>query len=69
MNGEAFSIGTLAGAGGISADFALKVMIWAARQMRDHDPRRPWRLGEIEHKINRAFNDGMRRPRERTHAA
>jgi glutathione S-transferase len=28
------------------------------------DPRRPWRPGEIEDKVNRAFDAGMRHPRE-----
>jgi Bifunctional DNA primase/polymerase, N-terminal len=64
LNSETFSIGTLAGAGGIPHDFALKVMIWAARQMRDYDPHRPWRLGEIEIKVRRAFAEGMRHPRQ-----
>src|SRR5262249_10527043 len=48
LNAECFSIGTLAGAGGIPADFAKRVLIWAARQMRNYDPRRPWHVGEIE---------------------
>jgi len=70
LNTECFCIGTLAGAGGIPADFARKVLLWAARQMRDHDPRRPWRLGEIEMKVQRSFNDGMRHPRQGgSHAA
>jgi hypothetical protein len=69
LNAECFSIGTLAGAGGIPADFAKKVLVWAARQMRDHDPQRPWRVGEIEFKVARAFADGMRHPRDGRHAA
>ena len=43
----------LAGAAGISADFAKKMLIRAARQMRDHDPQRPWRVGEIDFKVTR----------------
>jgi hypothetical protein len=69
LNSECFSIGTLAGAGGIPAEFARKVLLWAARQMRDHDPRRPWHLGELEFKVARAFADGMRHPRGDRHAA
>jgi putative DNA primase/helicase len=69
LNSEAFSIGTLAGAGGVPADFAKKILVWAARQMRDHDPQRPWRPGEIEFKVARAFADGMRHPRDGRHAA
>jgi len=63
-NGESFAIGTLAGAGGIPVDYARRTLLWAARQVRDYDPRRPWRPAEIEHKVNRAFDDGLRRPRE-----
>jgi Bifunctional DNA primase/polymerase, N-terminal len=69
LNGECFSIGTLAGAGGIPVDFARKVLLWAGRQMRDYNPARPWLLGEVEFKVNRAFNDGMRQPRGSSHAA
>ncbi len=64
VNFECFAIGTLAGAGRIPADFARRVLIWAARRMPDHDPRRPWRPAEIEAKVIRAFDDGMRRPRK-----
>jgi len=45
------------------------VLLWAARQMRDHDPARPWLLAEVEFKVNRAFNDGMRNPRGGINAA
>jgi hypothetical protein len=64
LNGECFAIGTLAGAGGIPADFARRVLIWAARQAPSHDPRRPWRSSELEERAKRAFDAGMRRPRE-----
>lgn len=62
-NGEAFSIGTLAGAGAIPVDFARRTLVWAARQMPSHNPRRPWRAREIEAKVVRAFDQGMQRPR------
>jgi Bifunctional DNA primase/polymerase, N-terminal len=64
MHGECFSIGTLAGAGAIPANLTRRTLIWAARQMPDHDPRRPWRAHETEAKVNRAFDEGMRHPRE-----
>jgi hypothetical protein len=64
LNGEAFAIGTLAGAGGVPADFARRTLLWAARQVRDYDPRRRWRREELERKVDRAFDDGLRRPRE-----
>ena len=34
FNGEAFAIGTLAGAGGIPKGFALRALLWAASQIR-----------------------------------
>jgi bifunctional DNA primase/polymerase-like protein len=37
LNGEAFAIGTLAGAGAIPFDFAHRALLWAARQIRDYD--------------------------------
>lgn len=64
LNSEAFAIGGLAGARVIPADFGRRTLVWAARQMRDHDPHRPWRAREIEGKVERAFENGMRRPRE-----
>lgn len=67
LNGECFSIGTLAGAGGIPAEFARKALCWAARQVRDYDPRDPWRAQEIEHKVDRAFDDGLAQPRGARH--
>lgn len=69
LNAESFSIGTLAGAGGVPADFARRVLIWAGRQMRDGDPGRPWRPAEIEQKIDRSFDQGMRHPREMRRAS
>jgi Bifunctional DNA primase/polymerase, N-terminal len=64
MHRECFSIGTLAGAGAIPTNLTRRTLIWAAHQMPDHDPRRPWRAHEIEAKVNRAFDEGMRHPRE-----
>jgi len=63
LTGEAFAIGTLAGAGGIPASFARDVLIWAAGQLVSYDPRRPWRSGEAREKIERAFAAGLRSPR------
>jgi hypothetical protein len=63
LNGEAFAIGTLAGAGGIPAGFARDVLIWAAGQLASYDPRRPWRPGEALEKVERAFIAGRRSPR------
>ncbi len=64
INGEAFAIGTLAGADAIPASFARRALEWAARQIPNHDPRRPWLGREIEAKVARAFAEGQRQPRE-----
>lgn len=64
LNAKSFAIGTLAGAGAIPAAFALQALIWAAHQMPNHDPRRPWRAGELEVRVERAFAQGLRHPRE-----
>lgn len=63
LHREVFSIGTLAGGGGISAAFARRELVWAARQMRDYDARRPWHAGILEEKVERSFRSGMERPR------
>jgi Bifunctional DNA primase/polymerase, N-terminal len=63
LNGETFAIGTLASAGVIPFDFARRVLLWAARQMRDYDHRHPWRAAEIERKVNHAYEAGLRHPR------
>jgi hypothetical protein len=64
LNAECFTIGTLAGAGGIPSDFARRALMWAARQIPDYDHRRPWRTRGIENKVNRAFDQGIQHPRE-----
>jgi Bifunctional DNA primase/polymerase, N-terminal len=64
LNAECFAIGTLAGASGIPPDFARQALIYAARQIPNYDHRRPWRARDIENKVNRAFDQGMQRPRE-----
>ena len=63
-----FAIGTLAGCHAIPAEFARRVLLRYASQIPSYDPRRPWGLGELEAKVTRAFNDGMRHPREAPHA-
>jgi Bifunctional DNA primase/polymerase, N-terminal len=63
LNAESFSVGTLAGAAGIPEALARRTLIWAAAQIASFDPHRPWRRHEIEAKVDRAFDDGMRHPR------
>lgn len=69
LNGECFAIGTLVGAGLLPEGFSKKVLLWAARQVRDHDPRRPWHQGLLETKVVRAFTDGVHHPRSEGHHA
>jgi putative DNA primase/helicase len=64
INGECFAIGTLAGANGIPAAFARRTLIWAAARIPSYDNRRPWHSTELERKVERAFADGLRHPRE-----
>jgi hypothetical protein len=68
LNGEAFAIGALTGAGVIPADFARRVLVWAGEQVASYDPRRPWRAGEARQKIERAFSQGLRHPRSGSRA-
>jgi hypothetical protein len=63
LNAECFAIGTLAGAGALPADFARRVMKWAALRIRSYDSRRPWTEKELKEKVDRAFDAGMRQPR------
>jgi hypothetical protein len=63
VHSEVFSIGTLAASGGISANFARSEWRWAARQIRDYDPKRPWTASVIDRKVDRAFRSGMEHPR------
>jgi hypothetical protein len=64
LNAEAFSIGSLAGAGIVPADVALRALLRAGSAMPDHDVRWPWRPEEIDLKVRRAFNAGLQQPRE-----
>jgi hypothetical protein len=64
LNAECFSIGTLAGAGAIPDGIALRALLRAASAMFDYDPSRPWRPEEIDYKVRRAFEAGLKNPRE-----
>jgi Bifunctional DNA primase/polymerase, N-terminal len=67
LNSECFSIGTLAGAGALPADIALKALLRAGNAMPDHDAAWPWRPEEIDLKVRRAFSAGQSSPREVRH--
>jgi hypothetical protein len=63
LNAQAFAIGTLAGAGGISAGFARDTLRWAASRLVSYKPDQPWRPGQAEAKAAYAFDAGLRHPR------
>jgi hypothetical protein len=67
LNGEAFSIGQLAGGNVIPAGLALDGLLWAAQRMPSFDKHRPWRAVELERKVKAAFTDGLHEPREAPH--
>jgi hypothetical protein len=64
LHRECFSIGTLAGCGGIPERVARGYLLHAARALRDYDLHRPWRAAELEDKVNRSFDLGMLYRRE-----
>jgi hypothetical protein len=67
LNSECFSIGTLAGALRIPTDLARDALQWAALQIVSYDAKRPWLAGTLEAKVNKAFDAGLRLPRETRH--
>jgi hypothetical protein len=60
---EAFSIGTLAGSGGIPTDFAYRALLDAGSGMVSYDPQHPWTAKEIERVVDGCFAAGVLRPR------
>jgi hypothetical protein len=63
LNREYFSIGGLVAGGEINRAIALQLLTEAAGRMPSFDSRRPWRPAELQTKINRAFEQGLRSPR------
>jgi hypothetical protein len=63
LNREGYTIGQAAGAGLVPVKLALEVLELAAREIPNLEPARPWRGGEVERKIRRAFDQGYSRPR------
>jgi hypothetical protein len=63
LRDQSFSIGTLAGAGGIPAAFARAALIDAAAGMVSYDARDPWTQREIERVVNGCFAAGLANPR------
>jgi hypothetical protein len=63
LNQEAFSIGTLVGAGELPEEFALEVLTIAAKSIPDYDPHNPWGDGAV-HMVKDRFLQGTREPRD-----
>jgi len=63
INGEVYSIGRLAGAGALPADFARRALQFAATRIASYDSRHPWCGDELDRKVERSFADGMGNPR------
>lgn len=64
LNREVFAIGGLVAGGEIPSALAIDSLLWAARQMPSHDPRRPWREPDLDKMVTAAFVDGLRHPRQ-----
>jgi FAD/FMN-containing dehydrogenase len=64
---ECFAIGGLVGAGAVPAGLARDALLWAARQMPAHDPRRPWTEAELQKQVNQSFDYGRSHPRGGNH--
>jgi hypothetical protein len=63
LNREAFSLGTLVGAGRAREDVVRRALRETARRMHSYDERRPWRDYQIDKIVDDAVTAGMRRPR------
>jgi Bifunctional DNA primase/polymerase, N-terminal len=64
LNREAYGIGRLASGGHLPPGLALEALRWATGNLQSHDQRWPWRANELDHKLLRAFTDGLKRPKE-----
>jgi hypothetical protein len=63
LNAESYLIGRLAGCGDAPRELALEVLLRAARAIPTYDGSRPWRPGQAEEMVRRAFREGLARPR------
>jgi hypothetical protein len=63
LNREAFSLGTLVGAGRAQEDIVRQALCSTARKMLSYDPLNPWREDHIDKIVNDAVTAGMQRPR------
>jgi hypothetical protein len=64
LNRECFGLGQLCGAGLVPRSVALRHLLAAAEKMPSYDPRRPWVKADLDRKVRRSLEDGMRHPRE-----
>jgi hypothetical protein len=63
INTESFGLGRLAGCGDAPRQLALDALIRAARGIPSYDRARPWRPGQAEAMVRRAFREGLAKPR------
>jgi hypothetical protein len=63
LNREAFSLGTLVGAGRADEDVVRRALRETGRQMRSYDDRRPWRPDQIDNIVDAGIRAGVQRPR------
>jgi hypothetical protein len=64
LNKAAFSLGQLVGAGSLDFHTIKDSLTSAGLDMPSYNPRRQWSGAEIEKKVERGLNDGMREPRD-----
>jgi hypothetical protein len=64
LNREAYSIGALVGGGVLDRATALNRITDAALSMPSYDSRRPWLRLQVVEKVNRAFAQGLQKPRK-----
>jgi hypothetical protein len=63
VNMESFSVGQLVGAGVLPEGEAFGLLLAAAADMPNFDPRRPWHPAELRRIVQRSFSAGLRKPR------
>jgi hypothetical protein len=63
LNREGYTIGQAAGAGLVPTKLALELLELAAGEIPNLEAGRPWRPGEAERKVQRAFHQGREKPR------
>lgn len=69
LNNACLKIGALSAGGEIDENFAKAELRAAARSMPSEGGREPWRASEVDAKVDRAFADGMRSPRQAQNAS